>query len=74
MCNEVLVIKCNKVVVKKGAGGADGDDGAARRAMPPKALRGGISKVNFEQSLSTFGNTCPQNGSKNEPMGPRTSL
>ena len=38
------------------------------------ALRGGISKVNFEQSLSTFGNTCPQNGSKNEPRAPRTSL
>ena len=41
---------------------------------PLRALRGGISKVNFEQSLSTFGNTCPQNGSKNEPRAPRTSL
>ena len=41
---------------------------------PRRALRGGISKVNFSQSLSTFGNTCPQNGSKNEPRAPRTSL
>ena len=41
---------------------------------PRRALRGGISKVNFGQSLSTFGNTCPQNGSKNEPRAPRTSL
>ena len=46
----------------------------APRARPRRALRGGISKVNFEQSLSTFGNTCPQNGSKNEPRAPRTSL
>ena len=42
--------------------------------QPRRALRGGISKVNFEQSLSSFGNTCPQNGSKNEPRAPRTSL
>ena len=43
-------------------------------SAPRRALRGGISKVNFEQNLSTFGNTCPQNGSKNEPGAPRTSL
>ena len=42
--------------------------------LPRRALRGGISKVNFEQGLSTFGYTCPQNGSKNEPRAPRTSL
>ena len=42
--------------------------------VPRRALRGGISKVNFEQSLPTFGNTCPQNGSNNEPRAPRTSL
>jgi hypothetical protein len=51
-----------------------GDKGHAPAYMPRRALRGGISKVNFEQSLSTFGNTCPQNGSKNEPRAPRTSL
>ena len=44
------------------------------RAKPRRAFRGGISKVNCEQSLSTFGNTCPQNGSKNEPRAPKTSL
>ena len=26
---------------------------------PPKALRGGISKVNLDQSLSSFGDKCP---------------
>jgi hypothetical protein len=26
---------------------------------PRRALRGGISKVNFEQSLSSFGDKCP---------------
>ena len=41
---------------------------------PRRALHGGISKVDFEQSLSTFVNMCPQNGSKNEPRAPRTSL
>ena len=43
-------------------------------SLPRRALRGGISNVNFEHSLSTFGNKCPQNGSKNEPRAPRTSL
>ena len=41
---------------------------------PPKALRGGISKVNFQWTLSIFGDKCPQNGSKNEQRAPRTSM
>jgi len=41
-------------------------------AKPPKALRGGISKVNFQETLSIFGDTFPQNGSKNGEMAPRT--
>ena len=41
-------------------------------SSPRRALRGGISKVNFEQSSSSFGDKCPQNGSKNEEMAPRT--
>ena len=44
------------------------------RRSPCKALRGGISKVYLEENLSTFGNKCPQNGSKNEPRAPRTSM
>ena len=34
----------------------------------------GYLKVNFSESLSIFGDECPQNGSKNEPMTPRTNL
>ena len=34
---------------------------------PRKALRGGISKVNFQETLSSFGGKCPHNGSKNDP-------
>ena len=41
---------------------------------PRKALRGGISKVNSSGILSFFGDKCPQNGSKNEPMAPTTNL
>jgi hypothetical protein len=40
--------------------------------MPRKALR--ISNVNFRETLSMFGDKCPQNGSKNNPMAPRTTL
>ena len=40
--------------------------------FPPEALCGGISKVNFQETLSSFGDKCPQNGSKNEEMAPRT--
>ena len=31
-------------------------------------------KVNLEETLSIFGDNCPQNGSKNDPMIPRTTL
>ena len=41
---------------------------------PRKALRGGISKVNFQETLSILGDKCPRNGSKNDPMAPRTTL
>ena len=41
---------------------------------PPEALCGGISKVNFRETLSSFGDKCPQNVSKNEQTAPRTSM
>jgi hypothetical protein len=41
---------------------------------PRKDLRGGISKVNFQETWSIFGDKCPQNSSKNDPMAPRTTL
>jgi len=41
---------------------------------PPKALGGGISKVNFQETLSIFGDKCPQNGSKTAPTAPRPHL
>ena len=41
---------------------------------PRKALRGGISKVNFRETLSIFGDKCPQNGSKTAPTAPRPHL
>ena len=44
------------------------------RHGPLKALRGGISKVNFQETLSISGNKCPQDASKNDPMAPRTTL
>ena len=43
-------------------------------SSPRKALRGGISKVNFQETLSIVGDKCPQNGSRNDPMAPRTTL
>ena len=52
------------------------DQGAARECIEvsPEVLRGGISKVDFQETLSMFGDKCPQNGSKNDPMAPRTTL
>ena len=41
---------------------------------PPKVLRVGISNVNLQETLSIVGDKCPQNGSKNDPMAPRTTL
>jgi hypothetical protein len=43
-------------------------------SKPPEALCGGISKVNFQETLSIFGDEYPQNGSKNEQRAPRTSM
>jgi len=43
-------------------------------SSPRKVLRGGISKVNFQETSSIFGDKCPQNCSKNDPMAPRTTL
>ena len=34
----------------------------------------GISKVNFQETLSSFGDKCPQNGSKNGLRAPRTGM
>ena len=53
---------------------SSGCTGIACCTHPRKALRGGISKVNFQETLSIFGDEYPQNGSKNEPRAPRTSL
>ena len=41
---------------------------------PPEALCGGISKVNFQETLSSFGDKCPQNGSKTAPRAPKPPL
>ena len=41
---------------------------------PRKALRGGISKVNFLETLSSFGDGYPQNGSNTAPTAPRPHL
>ena len=46
----------------------------AHLAVPPEALCGGISKVNFQETLSSFGDKCPQNGSKTAPTAPRPHL
>ena len=43
-------------------------------SVPPEALCGGISKVNFQETLSSFGDKCPQNGSKNGLRAPRTGM
>ena len=34
----------------------------------------GYLKVNSSETLSIFGAKCPQNGSKNDPIAPRTTL
>ena len=41
---------------------------------PRKTLGRGISKVNFQETLSIFGDQYPQNDSKNDPMAPRATL
>ena len=43
-------------------------------ADPRKALCGGISKVNFQETLSSFGDKYPKNGSKTAPTAPRPHL
>ena len=45
-----------------------------RTSKPRNALHGGSSKVNFQETLLISGDKCPQNGSKNDPMAPRTTL
>ena len=42
--------------------------------MPTQGSSWGYLKVNFSESLSIFGYKCPQNGSKNDLMAPRTTL
>ena len=41
---------------------------------PTQGPSWGYLKVIFSETLSFFGDKCPQNGSKNEPMAPRTNL
>ena len=48
--------------------------GGVHHDEPPKVLRGGISKVNFQETLSSFGDKCPKNGSKTAPTAPRPHL
>ena len=42
--------------------------------ISPETFCGGISKVNFQETLSSFGDKCPQNGSKNGLRAPRTGM
>ena len=42
--------------------------------VPLKTLRGGISNVNLQETLSSFDDKCPQNGSQNDPTAPKTTL
>ena len=50
------------------------------RICPGKVVRStqgsswGYLKVNSSQTLSIFGDKCPQNGSENEQRAPRTSM
>jgi hypothetical protein len=43
-------------------------------ASPPPCSGWGKIKVNSSETLSIFGDKCPQNGSKNEQRAPRTSM
>jgi len=43
-------------------------------ALPTQGSSWGYLKVNSSETLSIFGDTCPQNGSKNDLMAPRTTL
>ena len=49
-----------------------GPDG--RQSKATQGPSWGYLKVNFQETLSFFGDKCPQNGSKNDPMVPRTTL
>jgi hypothetical protein len=51
-------------------------DGITCAADSPSHARPfmGVFKSQFIEHLSTFDDTCPQNGSKNDPMVPRTTL
>ena len=42
--------------------------------VPTQGPSWGYLKVNSQATLSSFGDKCPQTGSKNEPMAPRTNL
>ena len=47
----------------------------AHKEPPPPPHAGlfvGVSQKSIEKSLSSFGDKCPQNGSKNEETAPRT--
>ena len=44
------------------------------RWRPTQGPSWGYSKVNFQKTLSIFGDKCPQSGSKNDTMAPRTTL
>jgi len=44
------------------------------RRLPTQGPSWGYFKVNSSETLSIFGDKCPQNGSKNEQRAPRTSM
>ena len=48
-------------------------EASMRVCSPRKALRG-VFKSQFLRDLFIFGDECPQNGSKNDKMAPRTTL
>jgi len=43
-------------------------------SFPTQGPSWGYSKVNFQETSSIFGDKCPRDGSKNDPMAPRTTL
>ena len=45
---------------------------ASRDRLATQGPSGGYLTVHFSEALSIFGDKCPQNGSKNGEMAPRT--
>ena len=55
--------------------GAHGREGSCvHRPVPTQGSSWGYLNVNSSETLSIFGDKCPQNGSNNDLMAPRTTL